>query len=162
MIVRRALQKNPESFIAIIGCYAQLKPDEISKIEGVDLVLGATEKLIYPIISAISRNVKLQKYIPVLSTMRLFLIQHFLSRQEKNISENSGRLRLSCTYCTIPLARGASRSATIDEILKQVENIAANGTKEIVLTGVNIAIMESTMSDPANMKVIFRTHQTTR
>ncbi len=138
-IVRRALQKNPESFIAVIGCYAQLKPEEISMIEGVDLVLGANEKF------------NLQQYLGDL-TKRSHTLIRSCTIGDSNIFtpafSQGDRTRAflkvqdgcnyPCTYCTIPLARGASRSATIDAVLSQAQLIAEQGSKEIILTGVNI------------------------
>ncbi len=136
--VHRALNLNPEAFIAVIGCYAQLKPDEIAGIPGVSLVLGATEK--FNIINYIDKVRQAQTKIVACEIADAV---HFTS------SYSSGdRTRVflkvqdgcdyGCAFCTIPLARGKSRSDGIENILKQTEKIIADGAKEIVLTGVNL------------------------
>ena len=138
-IVRKAQQINPEAFVVAIGCYAQLKPDEIAAIDGVDLVLGAHEKF------------KVTQYLNDLVKSEPAVV-HSCEIHEANIFEPSyaigDRTRAflkvqdgcdyKCTYCTIPLARGKSRSARLEDVLKQAKTIAETGVKEIVLTGVNI------------------------
>ncbi len=139
MIVRRALQKNPESFIAIIGCYAQLKPEEISCIEGVDLVLGATEKFNLPnYLNDFSKKENAEIYSCTIGDSNIFTPAYSFGDRKRTFLKVQDGCNYPCTYCTIPLARGASRSATIDEIVRQVEEISSKGSKEIVLTGVNI------------------------
>ena len=139
MIVRRALQKNPESFIAIIGCYAQLKPEEISCIEGVDLVLGATEKFNLPnYLNDFSKKENTEIHSCTIGDSNIFTPAYSFGDRKRTFLKVQDGCNYPCTYCTIPLARGASRSATIDEIVRQVEEISSKGSKEIVLTGVNI------------------------
>lgn len=139
-IVRRFLRGNADAHIIIVGCYAQLKPQEIAEIPGVDLVLGAKEKF------------NILQYVEQLSYSPAKGLVHASEIQEVNSFESSfsfgDRTRsflkiqdgcdYSCTFCTIPLARGTSRSATIAEVVAQAHEIAELGTKEIVLTGVNI------------------------
>ena len=139
MIVRRALQKNPESFIAIIGCYAQLKPEEISTIEGVDLILGATEKFnLSDYLNDFTKKKNTEIHSCTIGDSNLFTPAYSFGDRIRTFLKVQDGCNYPCTYCTIPLARGSSRSATIEEICKQVEEIAAKGSKEIVLTGVNI------------------------
>lgn len=138
-LVRKALKQNPKGFVAAIGCYAQLQPEAIADLDGVDLVLGATEKF------------KLASYIKDLSKKERGEV-HACEIEEANFYESSysigDRTRAflkvqdgcdyKCTYCTIPRARGISRSDTLENVLDNARKIAANGLKEIVLTGVNI------------------------
>ncbi len=138
-IVRRALNQNPDAFIAIIGCYAQLKPNEIAAIEGVDLVLGATEKF------NMARYLDGRKKKPLadihsceIEAADFFVSSYSLGDRTRAFLKVQDGCDYSCTYCTIPLARGASRSDTIEHVVAQANEIASNGVKEIVLTGVNI------------------------
>lgn len=138
-IVRSALLQNENAFIIAVGCYAQLKPEELASVDGVDLVLGATEKF------------KVTDYLNDLSKNSIGEV-HSCEIQEANIFEGSysigDRTRAflkvqdgcdyKCTYCTIPLARGISRSDSLGNVLTNAGEIAEKGIKEIVLTGVNI------------------------
>jgi len=138
--VRKALKINPDAKMVVIGCYAQLKPEEISKIPGVDLVLGASEKF------------KVLNYIEGLSSISEKALVHqndihslndftsafsFGDRTRSFLKVQDG-CDYKCSFCTIPLARGKSRSDTIENILDKAKTIASHGVKEIVLTGVNI------------------------
>lgn len=138
-VVREALKCSPEAYIAIVGCYAQLKPQEIAGIPGVDMVLGAAEK--FNIIEHINDLTKQKKAIvhnaPIEDTNVFVPAFSFGDRTRTFLKVQDG-CDYSCTFCTIPLARGASRSGTIESLVKQAEDIAASGVKEIVLTGVNI------------------------
>jgi threonylcarbamoyladenosine tRNA methylthiotransferase MtaB len=139
-LVKRAKKINPESFVVIIGCYAQLKPEEIAKMEGVDMVLGANEK--FNLIEHLERlesrpesaivsfdNIKkTNEFIPSFS---------FGDRTRSFLKVQDG-CDYFCTFCTIPLARGKSRNATIASTIKEAEKIARTAVKEVVLTGVNI------------------------
>lgn len=138
-IVKSALKKNPDAFLIGIGCYAQLKPEALADVEGVDLVLGATEKF------------KVTSYINDLTKNPVGKV-HSCAIEEANIYESSysfgDRTRAflkvqdgcdyKCTYCTIPLARGISRSDTLKNVLQNAKEISQKNIKEIVLTGVNI------------------------
>ena len=138
-LVKKVLNQNPNGFIAAIGCYAQLQPEEIVSLEGVDLVLGATEKF------------KLAEYIKNL-TKKEFGEVHACEIEEANFYESSYSLTdrtraflkvqdgcdYKCTYCTIPKARGISRSDNLESVIKNAKKISAEGLKEIVLTGINI------------------------
>jgi threonylcarbamoyladenosine tRNA methylthiotransferase MtaB len=141
-VVREAKKANPSSTVVIIGCYAQLKPDEIAAIPGVDLVLGANEKfqlpeLISPYLDRVSKS--LPKLIA--SEIRYDLDYHAsysLNDRTRTFLKVQDGCDYPCSYCTIPLARGQSRSDTIEKVLGLIEEISAKDVKEIVLTGVNI------------------------
>ena len=138
--VRKALRLSPDAKVVVIGCYAQLKPDEIAQIPGVDLVLGAGEKFnVVNYVDNISKSpekgmVKSGEIREVNSFEEAF---SFGDRTRTFLKVQDG-CNYKCTFCTIPLARGASRSNSIDKVIENVQSIAATGTKEIVLTGVNI------------------------
>ena len=138
-IVRKAQLSNPNAFIAIIGCYAQLKPDEIALIPGVDLVLGATEKFNLPFYlqNAEKKSVAEIHSCEIVDATQYISAYSFGDRTRAFLKVQDG-CDYSCSYCTIPLARGKSRSASLDQVLKNVSEIVEKGVKEIVLTGVNI------------------------
>jgi threonylcarbamoyladenosine tRNA methylthiotransferase MtaB len=138
-IVKEAMNYSPSAYVVIMGCYAQLKPAEISDIPGVDLVLGAAEKFrITEYLSDLSKQPKgIIRHSPV-EEASSFQPSFSIGDRTRTFLKVQDGCDYSCTFCTIPLARGASRSATIDEIVGQAEEIAAGGVKEIVLTGVNI------------------------
>jgi len=138
-IVRSALQKNPEAFIAVVGCYAQLKPNEISNIEGVDVVLGATEKFkLLNYIDLSSKNEHTQIHNCEISEADFFVDAYSVGDRTRSFLKVQDGCDYTCTFCTIPLARGKSRSDTIENVIENAKKIAASGIKEIVLTGVNI------------------------
>lgn len=138
-IVKEALKYSPQAFVVIVGCYAQLKPKEIVAIPGVDMVLGAAEK--FNIIEHINDLTKQSNPIirnsPIDETNTFVSAFSYGDRTRTFLKVQDG-CDYSCTFCTIPLARGASRSGTIADIVRQAEEIANSGVKEIVLTGVNI------------------------
>lgn len=141
-VVREAKKINPAAAVVIIGCYAQLKPEEIAAIPGVDLVLGANEKFQLPelILPYLDRTVQdLPKLIA--TEIRYDLDYHAsysVNDRTRTFLKVQDGCDYPCSYCTIPLARGQSRSDSIEKVLGLIEEIAANGVKEIVLTGVNI------------------------
>jgi threonylcarbamoyladenosine tRNA methylthiotransferase MtaB len=141
-IVREANKINPDGYVAIIGCYAQLKPQEIADIEGVDAVLGAAEK--FQLIDLLDGFVK----EPSQKTAKIYNqnieeaidyhTSYSLNDRTRTFLKVQDGCDYPCAYCTIPLARGASRSDTIENVIKAAQEIAESGVKEIVLTGVNI------------------------
>lgn len=138
-VVKEALKYSPEAYITIVGCYAQLKPKEIAEIEGVDMVLGAAEK--FNIIEHINELTKQPKAIihnEPIETTNVFVPAFSIGDRTRTFLKVQDGCDYSCTFCTIPLARGASRSGYITDIVSQAKEIAASGIKEIVLTGVNI------------------------
>ena len=149
MIVRKALNLNPSAFVAVIGCYAQLKPAEIAAIEGVDLVLGATEKFnIIQYLEQLDKKEMAEIHSCEIETADFFVSSFSLGDRTRAFLKVQDGCDYSCTYCTIPLARGSSRSDTIGQVIKQAKEIAAGGIKEIVLTGVNIGDFSPTLTHP--------------
>ena len=138
-IVKSALSKNPETFIAVVGCYAQLKPDEISNIEGVDVVLGASEKFkLLNYINLSGKNTHTEIHNCEISDVNTFVDSFSAGDRTRSFLKVQDGCDYSCTFCTIPLARGKSRSDTIENAVANAKKIAATGVKEIVLTGVNL------------------------
>lgn len=137
-IVKEALRHNPNAFVAIVGCYAQLKPNEIAKIPGVDMVLGAAEKFnINNYLDDLSkREVAIVKEGKIKEVLDYHASYSIGDRTRSFLKVQDG-CDYFCSFCTIPLARGKSRSDTIANIVKQAEEIVSQGIKEIVLTGVN-------------------------
>ncbi|MEO5584570.1 MAG: tRNA (N(6)-L-threonylcarbamoyladenosine(37)-C(2))-methylthiotransferase MtaB [Flavobacteriales bacterium] len=137
--VRRFRAINPEAFIAVVGCYAQLKPEEIVKIEGVDLVLGANEKFdLAAHIEALDGKQAIgQAHYGAIKDVKTFVPSYNANDRTRTFLKVQDGCDYFCSFCTIPLARGRSRSATIAETLQHARAVAANGVKEIVLTGVN-------------------------
>jgi threonylcarbamoyladenosine tRNA methylthiotransferase MtaB len=139
MIVRRALNQNPDAFIAVVGCYAQLKPEEISSIEGVDLVLGASEKFnIAEYLKDIHKKEHSEIHSCEIDSVNFFASSYSIGDRTRAFIKVQDGCDYTCSYCTIPLARGASRSDSVENVLRQANEIAEQGVKEIVLTGVNI------------------------
>ena len=138
--VKRAAKANPEGLVIIVGCYAQLKPEEISNIKGVDLVLGAKEK--FNILSYIHDLQKSENHALVhsceIEETDFFIGSYSIGDRTRAFLKVQDGCDYKCTYCTIPLARGISRSDTIENVVKNATEIAQKGIKEIVLTGVNI------------------------
>jgi len=138
--VKRAMKANPEGLVVIVGCYAQLKPEEISQITGVDLVLGAKEK--FNILSYLDDLEKSGSEGIVhsceIEETDFFIGSYSIGDRTRAFLKVQDGCDYKCTYCTIPLARGISRSDTIENVLKNAQEIAARDIREIVLTGVNI------------------------
>jgi threonylcarbamoyladenosine tRNA methylthiotransferase MtaB len=139
-IVRRALRHTPQSFVVVVGCYAQLKPQEIAEIPGVDLVLGAGEK--FKIVDYIDSLTKAQGKGMVsageIKEVNTFHNAFSFGDRTRSFLKVQDGCDYKCTFCTIPLARGKSRSDTVDSVVANAHKIAEMGVKEIVLTGVNI------------------------
>jgi len=139
LAVKKVIKQNPEAIVAVIGCYAQLKPQEISNIEGVDIVLGANEK--FKLFQYIENSKTFQEPIVhgcEIDSVIKFDPSYSSGDRTRSFMKVQDGCNYPCTYCTIPMARGASRNDSIENTLKQASVIAANGFKEIVLTGVNI------------------------
>jgi threonylcarbamoyladenosine tRNA methylthiotransferase MtaB len=138
-IVKEALKISPNAFITIVGCYAQLKPKEIAEIPGVDMVLGAAEKFqLVDYITDLTKNPKAVVYNQPVSEANEFVPSYSFGDRTRTFLKVQDGCDYSCTFCTIPLARGSSRSDTIENVIVQAKEIAASGVKEIVLTGVNL------------------------
>ena len=138
-VVKEALKISPAAFIVIIGCYAQLKPAEIATIPGVDLVLGASEKFqLLDYLNDLQKTPKAKVYNQPIAQATEFISSYSYGDRTRTFLKVQDGCDYTCTFCTIPLARGNSRSDTIDNVIANANQIAAAGTKEIVLTGVNI------------------------
>jgi threonylcarbamoyladenosine tRNA methylthiotransferase MtaB len=138
-VVQEALKISPDAYVTIVGCYAQLKPKEIAEIPGVDMVLGAAEKFqIVDYITDLTKNPKALVYNRPVSEANAFVSAWSFGDRTRTFLKVQDGCDYSCTFCTIPLARGSSRSDTIENVVKQATEIAASGVKEIVLTGVNL------------------------
>jgi threonylcarbamoyladenosine tRNA methylthiotransferase MtaB len=138
-IVKEALKISPNAFITIVGCYAQLKPKEIAEIPGVDMVLGAAEKFrLVEYITDLTKNPKAVVHNQPVSEANTFVPSYSFGDRTRTFLKVQDGCDYSCTFCTIPLARGSSRSDTIENVILQAKEIAASGVKEIVLTGVNL------------------------
>jgi len=138
-IVRKALKTNPKAFLAAVGCYAQLKPEELASVDGVDLVLGAKEKFnITQYIDDLTKNNEGVVHSCEIAETDFYVGSYSIGDRTRAFLKVQDGCDYKCTYCTIPMARGISRSDTIENILNNAKKISDKGIKEIVLTGVNI------------------------
>jgi threonylcarbamoyladenosine tRNA methylthiotransferase MtaB len=138
-LVRRIQRKAPESLVVITGCYAQLKPKEIADIPGVDLVLGAAEKFnIAQHIRELSKGDSAKICSCDIEEVSGFHLSYSMNDRTRTFLKVQDGCDYNCSFCTIPMARGKSRSDSIANVIKNVEELAARGTKEIVLTGINL------------------------
>ena len=138
-IVKNALKKNENAFLIAIGCYAQLKPEELAAVDGVDLVLGATEKFkVTDYINDLSKNDMGEVHSCEISEADFYVGSYSIGDRTRAFLKVQDGCDYKCTYCTIPLARGISRSDTLENVLQNAKEISTKNIKEIVLTGVNI------------------------
>ncbi len=138
-VVRSALKHNPDAFVIVVGCYAQLKPDEVSHIEGVDLVLGATEKFkVTEYLNDLTKKDFGEVHSCEINEADFFVGSYSIGDRTRAFLKVQDGCDYKCTYCTIPLARGISRSDKLENVLQNAREIAEKGIKEIVLTGVNV------------------------
>jgi len=138
-LVRQVLKINPDAFVVIIGCFAQLKPNEIAKFEGVDLVLGATEKFkLSSYLNELSKQEGTEVHSCEIVDADFFEGAYSIGDRTRAFLKVQDGCDYKCTYCTIPLARGISRSDKLENVLSNAKEISEKDIKEIVLTGVNI------------------------
>jgi threonylcarbamoyladenosine tRNA methylthiotransferase MtaB len=138
-VVKKALKLNDKAFVAAVGCYAQLKPEELAAVDGVDLVLGATEKFkITDYINDLSKNDMGEVHSCEIGDADFYVGSYSIGDRTRAFLKVQDGCDYKCTYCTIPLARGISRSDALENVLKNASDISKQGIKEIVLTGVNI------------------------
>ena len=138
-LVRRIQRQAPEALVVITGCYAQLKPEEIAAIPGVNLVLGAAEKFnISSHLKEITKNDAAKICSCDIEDVNIFTASHSMHERTRVFLKVQDGCDYNCSFCTIPLARGKSRSDSIENVLKEVKLIADKGVKEIVLTGINL------------------------
>lgn len=138
-IVKQAQKSNPEAFVAAVGCYAQLKPQELADVNGVDLVLGATEKFkITDYLNGLTKNDFGEVHSCEIEDADFYVGSYSIGDRTRAFLKVQDGCDYKCTYCTIPLARGISRSDTMENVLKNAREISKQNIKEIVLTGINI------------------------
>lgn len=143
-IVKQSQKGNPEAFVIAVGCYAQLKPEELARVDGVDLVLGATEKFkitdyLNDLLQQTEWNrAEAQIHSCEIDEANFYVGSYAIGDRTRAFLKVQDGCDYKCSYCTIPLARGISRSDTLDNVLRNASEIASKGIKEIVLTGVNI------------------------
>jgi threonylcarbamoyladenosine tRNA methylthiotransferase MtaB len=138
-IVKNALKKNEDAFLIAVGCYAQLKPEELAAVDGVDLVLGATEKFnVTSYINDLTKNNVGEIHSCEIGDADFYVGSYSIGDRTRAFLKVQDGCDYKCTYCTIPLARGISRSDTLENVLENAREISKKGIKEIVLTGVNI------------------------
>ena len=138
-LIRQAKRRNPESAIAVIGCYAQLKPNDIAAIDGVDIVLGAGEKFnLLNYLDSIDLNGGAKVIQSEIDHVHTFTPSYSTGERTRSFLKIQDGCDYTCSFCTIPMARGESRSDTIDKTLQVAKEVAETDAREIVLTGVNI------------------------
>lgn len=140
-IVRRALRHSPDAYVAVVGCYAQLQPEELAAIEGVDLILGAKEKFnLFEHAKDFQKTARPKIVVTPIEEARMFVGASSVDRSDRTRAflKIQDGCDYQCSFCTIPLARGESRSVSVTEIVQQAEEIVRLGYREIVLTGVNV------------------------
>ena len=138
-IVKQAQKVNEDAFVIAVGCYAQLKPEELADVDGVDLVLGATEKFkITDYLNDLSKNDMGEVHSCEIDEADFYVGAYSIGDRTRAFLKVQDGCDYKCTYCTIPLARGISRSDKLENVLTNAAEISAKGIKEIVLTGVNI------------------------
>lgn len=146
--VRKLIKENPGAFVIVTGCYAQLKPEDIASIEGVDLVLGAEQKLdVIAYLDELKKKDKGQIVTSKTSSIKTFVPSCSQDDRTRYFLKVQDGCDYFCSYCTIPKARGRSRNGTIKSLVEQAKDVAAKGGKEIVLTGVNIGDFGRTTGD---------------
>ncbi|WP_035647977.1 tRNA (N(6)-L-threonylcarbamoyladenosine(37)-C(2))-methylthiotransferase MtaB [Flavobacterium sp. ASV13] len=138
-VVKKAMKLNEKAFVAAVGCYAQLKPEELAAVDGVDLVLGATEKFkITDYIHDLSKNDMGEVHSCEIAEADFYVGSYSIGDRTRAFLKVQDGCDYKCTYCTIPLARGISRSDALENVLKNAKEISSQNIREIVLTGVNI------------------------
>jgi len=138
-IVRKALNYNPEAYVVVIGCYAQLKPQEIANIQGVDLVLGANEKFnVNEYLNNLHKRPETLIQSNEIKETKEFVPGYSTTDRTRSFLKVQDGCNYFCSFCTIPLARGRGRNASIEETVKKAQELAQTDVKEVVLTGVNI------------------------
>ena len=148
VFVNKALKINPDAFIAAIGCYAQLKPEELLSVKGVDLVLGASEKFnIVNYLQNIDQDFSKFDHSCNINDVDSFIETYSTNSRTRAFLKVQDGCDYKCSFCTIPLARGKSRSNSIENVVKNVKEIISNGIKEIVLTGINLGDFGKRQSD---------------
>jgi threonylcarbamoyladenosine tRNA methylthiotransferase MtaB len=153
LIVKSALTVSPDAYIVVVGCYAQLKPEEIANIDGVDLVLGASEKFkLLNYLNDLTKKSKAEVYSCEIEEANFFVDSYSFGDRTRVFLKVQDGCDYNCSFCTIPLARGSSRSDSIENAVKNAVNISKQNVKEIVLTGVNLGDFGNNESKTSNRK----------
>ncbi len=140
-VIRRALRANPDTFVVVTGCYAQLQPEAIASIPGVDAVLGADEKFrLFDLLQDFEKGDRTQVHVSCIDDAAAFGPAYSAGERTRAFLKVQDGCDYTCAFCTIPLARGKSRSQSIAETVRQANVIAARGVREVVLSGVNIGL----------------------
>ncbi len=140
-MVRRAVASSPDPYVVVTGCYAQLRPGEIAEIDGVDLVIGNAEKpRLFELAGGFDRTAKTQVAVSCIDDVKEFGPAYSAAERTRAFLKIQDGCDYACSFCTIPAARGPSRSATIDDTISQAREIAGRGYAEIVLSGVNVGL----------------------
>src|SRR6195952_2821708 len=156
-LVRRIQRKAPEAIVVITGCYAQLKPAEIAAIPGVDLVLGAAEKFnITEHLKEITKGDSTKICSCDIEDVNVFTASQSVNDRTRVFLKVQDGCDYNCSFCTIPMARGKSRSDAINNIIENVKTIAAQGVKEVVLTGINLGDFGSIANTVKNVEAYKR------
>src|SRR5215216_5102955 len=152
-LVRRIQRKSPESLVVVTGCYAQLKPKEIAEIPGVDLVLGAAEKFnIAHHLKEITKGDSAKICSCDIEDVNIFTASHSINDRTRVFLKVQDGCDYNCSFCTIPLARGKSRSDSMENVIASVQAIAEQGAKEIVLTGINLGDFRAPLPNEVSKK----------
>ena len=139
--IRKSLRANPDAFVIVTGCFAQLRPEQVADIDGVDLVLGANEKFnVFGYIDALTKKELTQVSVSCIDEVTTYGAAFSASERTRAFLKVQDGCDYTCSFCTIPRARGRSRSETIDGVIRQANSIAEAGYREIVLSGVNIGL----------------------
>ena len=155
-VIRRALRANPDAFVIVTGCFAQLQPETIAGIQGVDAVLGANEKFqLFNLIDDFSKKERTQVEVSCIDDVNSFGPAYNAGDRSRAFLKVQDGCDYTCSFCTIPLARGKSRSQSISATVEQAHRIAEKGYKEIVLSGVNIGLF----GDDSNESLLDLLHQ---
>ncbi len=146
--IRKALRANQEACVIVTGCFAQLRPEQIAEIPGVDVVLGANEKFdVFRYVQAFTKKEKTQIDVSCIDDVTEFGAAFSASERTRAFLKVQDGCDYTCSFCTIPKARGKSRSAVVDDIVRQAEEIASRGYREIILSGVNIGLFGQERGD---------------
>ena len=138
-IVKQAQKANPDAFVAAVGCYAQLKPEELAEVDGVDLVLGATEKFkITDYLNDLTKNDRGEVHSCEIEDADFYVGSYAIGDRTRAFLKVQDGCDYKCSFCTIPLARGKSRSSSINDVINNIKKIDSKEIKEIVLTGINL------------------------
>jgi threonylcarbamoyladenosine tRNA methylthiotransferase MtaB len=155
-LVRRIQRRSPESLVVITGCYAQLKPKEISEIPGVDLVLGAAEKFNLPQhIKELSKGNSAKICSCDIEEVSGFHSSYSINDRTRTFLKVQDGCDYNCSFCTIPMARGKSRSDSIENVIANLRELANRDVKEIVLTGVNLEILVRDRMATGKCRILF-------